>query len=215
MIASHAHDALTSLATSLKESTSDLHVAAERHPFQRRLLQGNVSRDELSAYLHEMSHVHRALEECFDATSHPVPRSIFADHHRRSHLAKQDVRALEGPYAESARTRAARSFIGFIHDTASADPISLVGILYVLEGATNGNVYLARAIEKSLSLEPRVATSSLDPHGPDQRPRWQAFRAALDTFELTGDEPQRLIAAARASFRAVHDISDELAPARG
>jgi heme oxygenase len=208
-------DAAASLAGALRSKTHDLHVMAEKHPFQQRLLRGQVSRDELAAYLHELAHVHAALERAFESTGHPVPRSLFRDHHYRSGLAKHDVAALDGLFADLPRTRSAKSFVSAIDDLASADPVSLVGVLYVLEGATNGNVFLARALEQSLGLERRVATSSLDPHGDDQRPRWMAFRALLDTLSVPEPEAARIVAAARTTFRAVHDIADELAPVRG
>ncbi|MBL9150468.1 MAG: biliverdin-producing heme oxygenase [Phycisphaerae bacterium] len=210
-----ATDPTASLAGALRSKTHDLHVMAEKHPFQQRLLRGQVSRDELAAYLHELAHVHAALERAFESTAHPIPRSLFRDHHYRSGLAKHDVAALDGLFAELPRTRSAKSFVSAIDDLASADPVSLVGVLYVLEGATNGNVFLARALEQSLGLERRVATSSLDPHGDDQRPRWMAFRSLLDTLSVPEAEAGRIVAAARATFRAVHDIADELAPSRG
>ncbi|MDZ4830883.1 MAG: biliverdin-producing heme oxygenase [Phycisphaerae bacterium] len=200
------------LAAALKDGTQDLHVAAERHPLQQRLLRGAVSRDELALYLHELYHVHLSLETGLNSSNNPAVHAMVRDHHLRSPLFKHDIAALGGTIADQARCRAARSFCGFIGDAAAADPAALVGMLYVLEGATNGNVYLARALERSLGLEPQAATSSLDPHGADQRPRWQAFRVALDTLDLPDADAARVIAAARSTFRAVYDIADELAP---
>jgi heme oxygenase len=200
------------LADALKDGTRELHTAAERHSLQQSMLRGTISRDLLAAYLHELFHVHSALEQALQASADPAVTAMFRDHHIRAPLSEHDIVALGGSVADRPRCRATRSFVGMIGDATNADPPALVGVLYVLEGSTNGNAYIARAIEKAFGIAPGVATRSLDPHGTELRPRWQAFRAALDTLDLPDAEAARVISAARWTFRAVYDIADELMP---
>jgi heme oxygenase len=200
------------LADALKQGTRELHVEAERHPLQQNMLRGTIARDRFAAYLNELHHIHTVLEDALRSSSHPAIAVMFQDHHLRAQLLAHDIVALSESMSERPRCRATRSFCGFIHDAATADPAALIGVLYVLEGSTNGNAFIARAIEKAYGLAPGVATRSLDPHGAEQRPRWQEFRAALDTLDLPDAEAARVISAARWTFRTVYDVADELMP---
>jgi heme oxygenase len=157
-----------------------------------------------------MLHVQQTLERALRETSNRHVRSLARDWHVRSPLTRHDILALGGSIDAAPRTDAARRFCADIDAAAAHSPVALVGILYVLEGATNGNVYVGKALEKHLGLEPGRATRSLDPHGDQQRPRWLAFRAGLDELGLDEPQAEAVLAAARRTFQAVYEISDAM-----
>jgi len=198
------------LADTLKTKTQDLHVAAEHHPFQQRLLRGGMTTPELAAFINEMMHVQLALESALRSTSNASVRTLVRDWHVRSHLSKHDVIALGGTPSPAPNHSATQKFCDVIRNAAERDPTALVGILYVLEGATNGNVYVGKALEKHLNLAPGAATRSFDPHGADQRPRWMAFRSELNGLALDPATTTQVVEAARATFQAVYDISEAM-----
>ena len=47
----------------LRESTRDLHDAAEHHDFQRAFAQGSLPKDRYVSYLEQMYLVHKSLEQ--------------------------------------------------------------------------------------------------------------------------------------------------------
>ncbi|MDZ4755394.1 MAG: biliverdin-producing heme oxygenase [Phycisphaerae bacterium] len=198
------------LADTLRAKTHDLHVAAEHHPFQQRLLRGGMTTSELAGFINEMMHVQLALESALRSTSNASVRTLVREWHVRSHLSKHDVLALGGTPSPAPNHAATKKFCDVIGNAAERDPTALVGILYVLEGATNGNVYVGKALEKHLNLAPGTATRSFDPHGADQRPRWMAFRSELNGLALDQTTTAHVVEAARATFQAVYDISEAM-----
>ena len=68
---------------------------------------------------------------------------------------------------------------------ASEQPMALLGILYVLEGSTNGSKFIARKVRPAYELPATGEGSAyLDPYGDVQPARWQEFKAAMDALNL-------------------------------
>ncbi|MEL7474213.1 MAG: biliverdin-producing heme oxygenase, partial [Planctomycetota bacterium] len=108
------------------------------------------------------------------------------------------------------RLDSTKRFIASIETLASDNPLALVGVLYVNEGATNGNKIVAMRIRESLGLDHSIPLGYLDPHGAEQRKRWMAFRGQLDALEMSDAEKRQCVDAARATFQLFMDLSAEL-----
>ena len=54
-------EATNSFALTLKQGTQDLHDQAESGPFQQRMVDGKLLRDEYVAFLQQVLHVHRVV----------------------------------------------------------------------------------------------------------------------------------------------------------
>ena len=201
-----------SFALKLKQGTQDLHDQAEAGPFQQRMVDGKLLRAEYVAFLQQVLHVHRAVEPLFrDAAAR---ESRFADMLHQNHFRvtkiEQDLLDLDAAPSDIVLPSAQR-FIDSVTESADSDPLSLIGVLYVKEGATNGNKIVAKRIRDGLSLDGSVAMGYLDPHGADQRKRWTAFKGTLDSLDVSDGEQARCLEAARATFRLFMDLSAELA----
>lgn len=187
------------LSLRLKTETQPLHTAAERHLFHQLLFAGALPLDRLAAQHAAAGRVQLALEHALDASSSPIVRAVYRDHHRRAALYARDVVSLgAGPQNHASPEEAA--FIGRIAAWASGEPAGLLGALYVLEGSTNGGPFIQRAMARAL---PGVSLTALNPHGDQQAPRWAAFKAALDGLTLTPAEQDTVVAAASATFGAL------------
>jgi len=199
-------------ALKLKQGTQDLHDQAEAGPFQQRMVDGELLREEYVAFLQQALHVHRAIEPLFRDAAAREPRfaAMLHQNHFRVNKIEQDLVDLD---AEPSATvlSATQRFVDAVSQAAISDPLSLIGVLYVKEGATNGNKIVAKRIREGLGLDPAVAMGYLDPHGPDQRKHWNAFKAALDSLDVTDDEQDRCLEAARETFRLFMDLSAEIA----
>ena len=69
---------------------------------------------------------------------------IFEDTHLRLHRIDQDLKDLD--CTEVAEPLAATSeFVEFVSKASVDCPISMIGVLYVKEGATNGNKFIAKS----------------------------------------------------------------------
>lgn len=203
---------LTSAAALLRDATSNEHQAAERSAFQRQLVGGKLPRDLYARFLGQMRHIWSAIDDAsaglravsrFHALAEPSrsrTRDIDAD---LLHLAADGV---------APPLPAAAAFASEIRHWGSAEPHSLVGAMYVVEGSTNGGRFIARSVRRAYGFEGVLGTRFLDPYGEQQARRWAEWKGALDDA-VTVEEAPRLIAAAKRTFRAIEMIGAEVLPA--
>lgn len=200
-----------SLAALLKDRTADLHTRAERHAVQRALVTGRIGRDGYRAYLGQMLHIHAALDNALRAAAvadGPLA-ALVREHHFREAQLRADLEFLGGDAGEPSPATAA--FAAWI--AGEACPASLAGVLYVLEGSTNGGRYIAKALRRTLALE-AGGTAYFDPHGEAQTERWSAFKTDLDALGLPEAQRSAALAAAERTFEAIIAVCDDLgAPA--
>lgn len=198
-----------SLADRLKTETREDHISAEQHPVQRRLISGGLTLTEFGEYLAAMRRLHAAYEPVLRElmVSAPVVGAVVKPEHFRLANLDADLAAL-GRTADAGASAAAVKLGAWAADASKKSPAALLGLIYVLEGSTNGGTFIARAIRGRL---PDAPTSYLDPHGPMQRERWSAFRAALDSLTLDETTRDAIVAAAQLAFKSVEEHLDEAA----
>ncbi|MGQ0628807.1 MAG: biliverdin-producing heme oxygenase [Phycisphaerales bacterium] len=199
----------------LKTSTRDLHTAAETHPIQADLVAGRATPGAYAAYLSQMHHLHEALDAALLRLREiePRTRALFREHHLRARHASADVAALGHTLAgpTPATVEMATRLANLTTDQAP----TLLGALYVLEGSTNGGLFIAAAIRKTLNIAAGAADTYLNPHGDQQRPRWAEFKTTLDGLTLNPAEDEALIEGAGWTFRGITRIFDDLSAAAG
>ncbi len=201
-----------SIMTRLKSATADLHQAAEGSPLQRRLVKGELPRDLYAAFLGQMYLVHAALEQAVRdaAATHPGFAAVVRDYHDREPQLLEDLAFLGVTLDTIAPVAATIAMLADVERAAAERPVALLGMLYVLEGSTNGSKFIAAAIRKAYKLEPGPGVAYLDPHGDLQRDRWQAFKHDMDSVGFTEAESEAIIEAAKGVFKSLTDVSDEL-----
>lgn len=204
------HATTDSIMLRLRTETRDLHTEAERQPFQQRMLQGLLPREEFVEFLCQMLVVHRELESDLRRWRYADPRfeAVLRDEQFRERNLLADLRffGVEESEAADLVVAASRAAAGRIARTATENPVALLGYHYVLEGSTNGAKFIARGVQKAYGLEPGPGTTFLDPHGPAQKERWDAFKRDMDGLDLTSDEREAIIEAAKDTFRAMIQI---------
>lgn len=197
----------------LKTATADLHTEAENRPMQRALAKGTLPREQYVAYLGQLFLLHRTLEEVTDAatSSHRAFATVVRDYQRRTPELRADL-AEHGVDAEAVTPQpATEAAMNEVRRRAGEDPVSILGLTYVLEGSNNGSKYIARNLMKSYQLTPgKPGLSYFDPYGDEQMPRWLAFKADMDAVGFDEAEQETIIDAAKAMFRMIADISDEV-----
>ncbi len=196
----------------LKSATSDLHQAAEQRVLQRELARGALPRDLYVAFLGQMLLVHEALEAAIrlTATRHRAFGAVVREHHTREGALRSDLDHLAGGTWVAEPLPAARLLIREIERARQEEPAALLGMLYVLEGSTNGSKFIAAAMSRRQGLKPGPGLGYLDPHGDHQKDRWQAFKSDMNAVGFSETESAAVIEAAMTMFRGIADLSDEL-----
>ena len=196
----------------LKTATEGLHRMAEGRELQRRLVRGTLPRDLYVAYLGQLYLIHRALETRIREAEagHRAFALVVRRHHRREPQLRTDLRFFGVEADDIEPIGATTTLLAEIARTARVEPIALLGMLYVLEGSTNGSRLIATALRRAWGLEPGPGLLYLDPYGNLQREKWLAFKGDMDAIALTEAETTGITEAARVVFQTVADVSDEL-----
>ncbi|MCA9273973.1 MAG: biliverdin-producing heme oxygenase [Phycisphaerales bacterium] len=198
-----------SISQMMKEGCADLHEKAEHATIPARMVSGQMSRDEYVAMLQQGVLWNRELDV---AILESRPTSPYL-------TALVDDAQLQGPYYDAdlkhfgskAATEPSPGVVALCKDIEKADPLTLLGLHYVREGANNGNRYVAKKLRAAWGVEGSDGFRSLDPYGEDQRPRWETFKTTLDAQPFSEMEKARLVEAGRLMFTRIMAIHDDLA----
>lgn len=145
---------------------------------------------------------------------------------RRAHLIAADLAALQtiasggAPRREATGCIGAPAYAGHCNEPAPpaaldlrARPEHILGVAYVLEGATLGGAVLLRSVA-SLGVEPLRGGSFLSSYGATRGAMWRGLLAILADWEARGTCAESVICAARAAFEfAGRCLTSEAAPA--
>jgi heme oxygenase len=205
-------DGAGSLMARLKEATRDLHRYAESRSLQVQMFRGEVDKGAFAAYLGQLYLVHLALEAALAKVAEARPAVAGVARADRPHADRlRDDLDHHGLAADSIVPCAAtRRLVAATERREREEPLSLLGQLYVLEGSTNGAKVLARVLSRAWRTD-GAGLSSLDPYGDAQSERWSAFKQGMDALGLDEQAQAGLVEAARETFLAIADISDQVA----
>lgn len=199
------------LSARLKAANTELHQAAEHHPFQRAFAAGRLPREGYTAYLGQLLHVHRALEAELrrHRASLPALGAVLTDEQYQEPYLKEDL-AHFGVNDEPPALASTRHVADKFRKASATSPIGLLGYHYVLEGSNNGSRFIAKGVRRAYGLEGAAGTRYLDPYGERQPQTWAKFKQDLDGAAVSPAEAEAIIAAAADMFRGISLISDEL-----
>ena len=200
-----ATPATTPMTRRFKDGCWDLHQTAEAGELPKRLLKGELGRDEYAVYLGQALLLSRELDERVREAMPSVPalRSLVDDAQLQAPYLEEDLATLGVEPSSVEPLPETTEAIQLIADAGANDPLALLGLHYVREGANNGNRFVAKKVREAMGFQSDAGTRYLDPYGEDQPRRWQAFKQTLDEQEFTAEERDRLVEAARSMFKAV------------
>ena len=204
-------DLQKSIMQRLKAETRDLHSHAESRALQTAIGAGEVDQATFSAYLGQLHHVHSSLESALDSRrgDHQAIAAIATVDRMRVPDLDRDLAFFGVDPHRVPVGNAARRFSQLVDETNEANPVALLGALYVLEGSTNGGRFLARALRKSWGLDGE-GLSYFDPYGDEQRRMWALFREQMDEASFDAAPNNAIVEMAKATFLAIAEVSDEV-----
>lgn len=196
----------------LKAATADQHRGAEQHAFQQMMIRGALSREAYAEWLGQMLLIHQALEGHLDTlvAGRPAIAPVFDEDRRRVPAILRDLtfyRAETDYQPMPATTR----FLQYLDGLAAVAPLALLGVLYVLEGSTNGARFIAKRLRSAYDLPVDGAgTAFVDPYGDAQPVRWRAFKDAMEELRLGDPEIDGITHAAQQTFDAIGAVGSDL-----
>lgn len=200
-----AVDSDAPMTVRFKQGCWDLHQSAEAGDLPKRLLKGKLSRGEYAAYLGQLYLLARTLDERIVEHRDSVPalKALVDDAQLQKPYLEEDLTFLGVEPGSIDPLPQTAEAIRFITSASSGDPLMLLGLHYVREGANNGNRIISQKVRKVMGFESNEGTRHLDQYGEEQQARWARFKAVLDEQDFTADERDRLVGAAREMFKAI------------
>lgn len=200
------------LSKVLREATSEAHERAEHHPLQQAMVKGGIDRATFAVIVREMRRVHLAVDAGVAALRAEPRYAAWGTHViDRDEIFEKDLEALGVKLPDAAPMPATVALEKKIQSQIAAkDYAGLAGGLYVLEGSTNGGMFISKAVERTLGLEKGRGTSWLNPYGDQVRVRWGQARELLDGLKLSAEEQKRAVAGADAMFLTIEAVMEDL-----
>ncbi len=199
------------LSVLLKTLTQPQHDEAENHPLHAVLFGSNGPARAREAYVRLLAQ-HLPIQEAFEpllrgaAANSPSVHALLREHHYHLSALRDDLSVLQVSPDLMLPCPATARFVAFIHECATHETASLLGIFYVFEGSTNGGTIIARRMKESLGLSGDAGTSFINPHGPLVRARWAEWKSALDALTFDATQRHAIVAAAQETFRLSHAV---------
>lgn len=202
----------TGLAAELKAATATQHTQAEHHPVQQAAVRGQATPLQYARVAAQLAVLHEALEPALTRAAARDARipTVFTAHCRRAPAFAEDLAELDPHGLARMPTAPALEAADWIHSLERDQPIALLGVLYVVEGSTNGGQHISRILRKAWGWPAGHGLRSLDPHGTNTHPKWLEFRAALDALQLAPAERQSIVTAAGDTFTRITAMMDAL-----
>jgi heme oxygenase len=189
----------TPLMQHLKEETRSKHSDAEGHPFQGALAQGQLPFESYCRYLVYLYSLHLGFERMLadSAAANPAIASVVKPELYQVPFLKEDLRALKLDMPASPQSPAVDAFLRL--PLFDAQPLSLLGVLYVLLGSKHGAKFIAHNVKEAYKLN-NGGSLYFDPYGAEFRPLWQNFIAGMNELPLQPAERQAILDASNATF---------------
>jgi len=177
----------------LRQATAALHEALDRHPILAPLIQPGLSVSQYGNVLAALHGVFQSAEEWVKAclSNNPLPFDYGL---------RRKVPALESDLAALGREAIpARTALNILPRTST-----LIGILYTLEGSTQGGQFIARHLQKSGVDWPMQFFGG---YGDRSGQLWEAFWLFAD-YQCPPDEYELAAGAAASLFESIRQHLD-------
>jgi len=178
----------------LRQATKSSHHVLDHHPVLAPLVRPDLSVDQYSNALDALHGIHTDTEAAI---------LTFLDQHPGlfDYRARRKLPALEADLAVLGRTPVLLA----AHVPVPQSVAELVGILYTIEGASQGGQVIARVLREGPLAN--VPTAFFRGYGPLSRQRWDEFLEFADA-QCSGDEQEVAAASAVSTFEAIRCYLD-------
>jgi len=198
----------------LRTDTADLHKRLGTLPFFSALRAGTLRRAAIISFLRSLSIIHAVLERSLSLVSSTPIADLSRHASRKLPLLVADLDALDAENSPSV-TAAIRGALDYAAEilTSADNPLTLVGVLYTLEGSQNDGIVLKHDYARCLSV-PEDQLSYIGCYGIATTTHWKEFIDCLNALILDDDQVKEVAQAATRCFEQLENICAELCPYR-
>ncbi len=175
------------LHTLLREGSVSFHRRLDALPQMMRLLSPQLSIDQYLACLRGLQQAHVPLEQAIDVYLNSSNLPFDFAPRRKAALISRDITFYSPNEDLSPRRYPASPLIN--------DPASLVGALYVIEGATLGGRMIAARLAKSIHARPAAGADFFNVYGDEVDLRWRELWAFFNVCLTEADAADALATA--------------------
>jgi len=214
----HGAAASPTVMDQLKARTRDAHMATEAIPFSAAMVERRLPRDRYVGQLAAYAVVHRSLDGHLAGSAHPALRAVWQPDLAKTPLLEADLRFFASDVAAPSSSiggaiAAGERVAARIDELAAAQPLALLGFLYVLEGSTLGATILREHIAASHGLtlaDGALGLAYYSPYGNAVMPHWKLFRERMNLAVPSAADQEIVVEAAREAFQRIGEILSAL-----
>ena len=183
------------LMESIKHAIQDSHDAIEKTTFAEGMMNATITLESYTFYLRQMLAIHEPLDHFLDLST---LRDWVPSTAKRSAAIRQDIALLNPLALNDVVLPATREIVQDIQQSYEANPLSLLGHFYILEGSRMGSRVIAKPLQSLLRIPSEALHYHLDNF--DKQPRaLREFRNRLNQ-EIDSPEQKAVIQSAAVTF---------------
>jgi heme oxygenase len=196
----------------LKIETAGIHEQLDTLPFFVALRAGSLPKLAIVNFLRCLSIIHSVVERNLSQISSLQIDELAKGVPPKVPLLVADLETLGAANLPSV-TAGIRSALDYAAEILvhADNPLSLVGILYVLEGSQNGGIALRHAYTNCVGLT-KEQLSYFGCYGSESAARWAGFAEYLDALLLRDEHAAQVVHFALQCFERLRDICAALYP---
>jgi heme oxygenase len=207
-----AESSALNVMDALRESTKEMHNDTEGHEFQRSLGSGRLDKTRYVTYLEQLYLMHKHLAEKLGQCAKKSPQidAVVQDYHHDHSAVLSDLKYFGTEGGQAKPLAATKKIAARMDEYAVSQPLKLLGLLYVLEGSTNGAKFMAKNIITGMGLPQDQGASYFDRYGDKQRQRWTSFKERMNANGFNQEQIAEIVEAGKEMFIVFFEIGDEL-----
>jgi heme oxygenase len=203
---------LSTLHDLLKTEIADYHRNLDELPFFRSLHAGSLPKLAVVSFLRSLAIIHAVLERNITQALGPRLASLSIVTQPKVPLLVADLEALGAASLPSVSAAIDGALLyGAEILTLAVNPMSLVGILYVLEGSQNGGIVLKQAYARCLEI-PEEQLSYIGCYGRKTKAHWAAFSKVLNSLTLSEEQRTDVVRSAILCLERIGAVCAALYP---
>ncbi|MBP9164379.1 MAG: biliverdin-producing heme oxygenase [Leptospiraceae bacterium] len=202
------------LSEELKAVTLSIQERLNKSPFFEALTNKNLPIESYVNYLQAMAGVSGVLEREILIANHSVLNSVWKNNMLKLPGLLADLESLNSTQVEDIPLAidAMLDTIKLIRLSRIDNPLSLIGIMYVLESSTLEGEFRKQLVQANFNFHNNEGLIYLDHYKDKKQENWEAFETRINALPLSASEFDSIIETAAFFFKKMESIFIYLFP---
>lgn len=202
------------LMEEIRAATFQPHARLQAAPFFQALAACQLPLESYVGQLRALSIIHGVIEPALESGSNERIALVWSRDMSKLHLLQQDLRYFEpqGVMDLKEAVGAALKTAEHLRLRSSEQSLTLLGCVYVLEGATLGALVLRPLYARAFLLTEEEGLSYLHSYGNAVNTRWARYQQRMNSLRLSTEERELITRAASEFFTQLEAVFLALYP---